>query len=249
MKIQPFRNFTDEERDTWKLLFRNLEYSRTHQAHPIFPKGVKALGLCEDLPDLDEVNEILMDFTGWQGVPVEGLEDFESFYPGLAERKFPIGNFIRDRQDITYTPAPDIFHDLYGHLPHLTDPDFAQFCENYGRLASRYLGQPERIIKLERFFWFTGEFALVETPNGRRIFGGGILSSKGECDYSLSDKPTVRPFSVKEITDQDYRIDIMQETLFLLESPEQLYNSLSELESIIEDTPALIDAAKGKKTS
>ena len=229
MKLQTPKKFNETEHDTWCRLFKNLEHSRQHQAHPTFAKGVEILEIShERIPDIVEVNKLLKNATGWQGAMVEGLEENEDFFTGLRNRTFPIGNFIRDADDISYTPEPDIFHDLYGHLPWLADPDMAEFMYQFGVESCKYLEDPEALKKFGRLFWFAVEFPLIQTSKGKRIFGGGILSSYGESNYCLSDKPNVLDFDVGVIRDKDYRIDVMQEDIFILKNPEQLYNCLPD---------------------
>lgn len=240
MLVQRQKAFTDKEHQTWSILFSNLERCRREQAHPIFSLGVEKLGLTANrIPDLDEVNRRLDSLTGWRGVPVEGLEDNASFFEGLAHKEFPIGNFIRAARDVNYTPAPDIFHDLYGHLPLLTDPLYAHFCFEFGQRAAKHSDNPAAMEIWGRLFWFGVEFPLVETPAGRRIFGGGILSSLGESDYSLSNKPLVLPFDVRAIVDRTYKIDDLQPTLFVLKRPEQLYGCLPEYETLVNQRLAM----------
>jgi len=222
--------FELHEHDTWRRLHARLDHCRHAQAHPLFAAGLDALGIGgAGIPDLELVNRQLFALTGWRGVEVAGLEDGRSFFAMLGRREFPIGAFIRDAKDLSYTPAPDVFHDLYGHLPFLADRDYAAFCERFGQIASRYATSAERLRELERVFWFGVEFPLVETAAGRRIFGGGILSSFGESSYALSDAPEVRPFDLDEILRQEYRIDEMQQRLFVLDRPETLYGCLTAL--------------------
>jgi len=229
MQQVPFRKFTSEENETWRLMYETQTAKRDRQIWEVFSQGIDELGFSgEGVPDLDRVNRRLRSLTGFEGVPVVGLEEDRSFYAMLAERKFPIGNFIRDRHDLSYTPAPDVFHDLYGHLPFLADRDYADFCAELGRLATSVADDPEALKQYARLFWFTIEFGLVETPAGRRIFGAGIASSIGECDYALSSEPEVVPFSVDAIRFQDFKIDEFQRKLFLLQRPEDLYGCLSE---------------------
>jgi phenylalanine-4-hydroxylase len=235
VKKQLERQYSQEEHNTWHILFDGLTYCRAYQAHPLFNLGVTKLGLTSsEISSLADVNQRLQALTGWQGAAVEGLEDPISFFAALANREFPVGNFIRDAMDVSYTPAPDVFHDLYGHLPFLADPDYANFCQDFGQRAMRFAEDPVLIKQFETLFWFGVEFPLIKTSAGLRIFGGGILSSAAESDYCLSSQPKRQPFNVEAIRFRPYAIDQMQDCLFVLEEPEQLYNSLDELEGLIE---------------
>ncbi len=226
-----FRKFTPEEHQVWSLLFERQTPKRAEQIVDLFSDGVKSLGLSsKHVPDLDTVNFILQKKTGFRGVPVEGLEDAIDFFPMLARREFPIGNFIRDPKDLSYTPAPDVFHDLYGHLPFFTDIAYADFCHRFGERASRFVNNPEILRQFERLFWFTVEFALIKTPKGKRIFGAGIASSFAECRYALSDEPEVLPFNLEIIRNQEFQVDRFQDRIFILENVSQLYGSLDEFE-------------------
>jgi phenylalanine-4-hydroxylase len=229
-KSQPQKELGQEGTETWQRILSEHSQTREAQVCDLFHKGLKLLNISKDhIPTLTEINAMLKELTGFEGVFVDGLEDANSFYPLLANRKFPVGNFIRDKQDITYTPEPDIVHDMYGHLPFFTDKPYADFCQKFGEMASHFINQPEALRQFERFFWFTIEFGLIKTAQGLRVFGAGIASSTGECEYALSGKPKVLPFNVDIIRHQEFRIDIMQETLFVLESYEQLYQSLDTL--------------------
>ncbi len=225
MAPSQFKVFSSVEHETWKRLFDNLDFARQNQATPIFVKGLEALGItAEKIPSLDDVNLKLKKLTGWQGVVEDGFKPPQAFFEGLARREFPIGNFIRDKQDLNYTPAPDVFHDLYGHMPFLADPDYAQFCEDFGKAVMSYAKTEEQLNECDSLFWYGVEFPLIETPKGRRIFGGGILSSYNECHYSLSDKPRVERFVPKVVRKTPFRIDVMQDLLFVLESEKDLYD-------------------------
>ncbi|MBI1860963.1 MAG: phenylalanine 4-monooxygenase [Deltaproteobacteria bacterium] len=238
MKTQQLRQFTEGDHRTWQKLFDRQTPLRNVQMHPIFARGLEKLGIAErGVPDLDDVNRRLKKITGFEGVPVEGLEQGQSFFVGLQERKFPLGNFIRDERDLNYTPAPDIFHDLYGHIPFFADKDYAEFCRKAGDAAASLEGDADKQRQFERFFWFTIEFGLVETPKGRRIFGAGIASSFSECAYALSTEPDVVPYTVEAVRSQEYRIDMMQKRLFVMQSPEELYNSLDQVIEKIKTTP------------
>lgn len=228
----PYREFSPAEHDVWRQLFSRQAVKRDLQIWDLFSRGINALGFTADrIPDINEVNEKLEKLTGFKGVPVQGFEEPESFYQMLAEREFPIGYFIRDPKDLGYTPAPDVFHDLYGHLPFLIDQKYADFCQDIGARTVKFKQRPDLLRQWERLFWFTVEFALVKTPKGNRIFGGGIASSISECEFALSDKPEVLPFDLEVIRQREFKIDEFQRTIFILESPEQLYSCLDEYES------------------
>jgi phenylalanine-4-hydroxylase len=196
---------------------------------PLFERGLEELGITEErIPDLSDVNEKLKAKTGFKGIAVTGFEDPKSFFPMLARREFPVGNFIRDKRDLNYTPAPDVFHDLYGHLPFFVDRQYANFCQKFGEYGSEFLNDDRKLKEWDRLFWYTIEFALLETSAGRRIFGAGIASSYGECAYSLDpvSGPTVVPFDPEVIRHQDFKIDEMQKKLFLIQDLEDLYGCL-----------------------
>lgn len=223
-------SWTDSEHATWKAVVEKHRTTRELLLCETFLNGVETLGFSDTrIPDLDEVNLILESRTGFKGVFVKGLEEGPSFFQMLARREFPIGCFIRSRDDLNYTPAPDVIHDLYGHLPFYTDRNYADFCYEFGKAACRYANRPGVLRQFERFFWFTIEFGLLKTARGPRIFGAGIASSLAECDYALSGRPEVRPFDIDSVRHQEFRIDEMQKVLFCLESVDQLYGSLDEL--------------------
>lgn len=228
-----FKSYSKAEKDTWRTLFSNLISCQGELAHPIFAEGLEKLGIGPELPDMDEVNRKLRMLTGWQGAAVTGLDGPEVFFDKLRHKLFPIGNFIREATDLNYTPAPDVFHDLYGHMPFFADQKFADFCLEFGQTACRYLDQPRKLRQFERLFWFGVEFPLVLVDGKKKIFGGGILSSHSECYYSVSDKPDVQPFDLRVIRDQEYRIDVIQNRLFILENPDQLYGCLSKFCEIL----------------
>ena len=232
MTVSEFKKWTEKEHETWRKLYSRLDRCRERQAVPEFAEGLKVLGIGPDaIPNMEQVNQKLASISGWRGVPVTGFVEVADFFAGLTRKEFPIGNFIRDDMDLSYTPAPDVFHDLYGHLPLFVDRAYGDFCQKFGEVACRYAGNEEVLKQFDRLFWFGVEFPLLRTAEGVRIFGGGILSSLGESDYSLSDKPKVESFDVERIRHQDFHIDVFQDTLFLLDSKEQLFSCLRAFEA------------------
>jgi phenylalanine-4-hydroxylase len=196
----------------------------------IFHSGLATLDIeAKKIPQLWEINDTLEKMNGFNGVYVTGLEDGKFFYPMLAKRLFPVGNFIRNKRDLSYTPEPDMIHDLYGHIPFLVDRDYAQFCQKIGETACRFIDDDQKFHQFERFFWFTIEFGLIKTDDGPRAFGAGIASSIGECDFALSGGPEVIDFDIELMINQEFRIDEMQNKLFILDNKEQLYGCVEEL--------------------
>ena len=222
--------FTENEIKTWSTVLSLHLETREFQIVDLFHTGLDTLKITPDkIPQLSDINMILEKNSGFKGVYVDGLENGKSFYTMLAKKIFPIGNFIRKPEQLSYIPEPDMIHDLYGHIPFLVDKEYAAFCQKFGEVACKFIDDDEKFHKFERFFWFTIEFGLIKTNNGPRIFGAGIASSIGECEFSLSYMPKVVDFDIDAIINQEFRIDQMQKKLFLLRDKYQLYDSIDEL--------------------
>ena len=220
----PQRIFTDEEHDVWRTLYKRQMDVLPKRAIGQFMDSIKALGINQNrIPDFAEVNEILMERTGWQVVPVPGLIPEEPFFELLANRRFPSGNFIRSRQQLDYIQEPDVFHDLFGHVPILVDPVFADYMEDFGHggLKAAKLGLLDKIARL---YWYTVEFGLIQEPEGLRIYGAGILSSPTESVFSLeSPSPHRIKFDVKRVLQTHFQIDDFQDNYFVIDSFKQLF--------------------------
>lgn len=189
-------------------------------------EGLSHLNFSEEqIPQLPDINSVLNKMTGWCVEPVPALIDFDRFFYLLANRKFPAATFIRKRKDFYYLQEPDIFHELFGHCPLLTNKHFADFTARYGQLGLK-ASHKER-IKLARLYWFTVEFGLLQKGNSWEVYGGGILSSVGETAYCETNRPEHHKFDILEVLRTPYRIDIMQPIYFYM-------NSLEELESLSE---------------
>ncbi|MDE1152649.1 MAG: phenylalanine 4-monooxygenase [Micavibrio sp.] len=221
----PQRRFTEDEHDTWKTLYKRQTKILPGRAINMFMDSLSTLGINQDrIPEFSEVNEILMKRTGWQVVPVPGLIPDEPFFELLANRRFPAGNFIRQKDQLDYIQEPDVFHDLFGHVPILADATFANYMEEYGKggLKAAKLGQ---ISKLARLYWYTVEFGLIEEPEGLRIYGAGILSSPTESVFALeSDSPHRIKFDLKRLLQTRYQIDDFQDNYFVIDGFKQLFD-------------------------
>ncbi|MEJ2535416.1 MAG: phenylalanine 4-monooxygenase [Gammaproteobacteria bacterium] len=218
-------HYSEEENAVWREL---ITRQRPMLEGRVCDEYIRALDLMDfptdRIPQLHEVSEVLRDHTGWSVAPVPALIDFTSFFQLLANRQFPAATFIRRREDMDYLQEPDIFHEIFGHTPLLTDYRFAAFTEAYGKAG---LAADKRDhAMLARLFWFTVEFGLIRTGEGLRSYGAGLVSSPGELLYAMeSETPDRRPFDPLDALRTPYRIDIYQTVYFVLDS----YDTLFEL--------------------
>lgn len=209
-------HWSDEENSVWHdLITRQLACVKA-QACDEFLFGLDLLKLPVDrVPQLSEVSAVLKRTTGWQCQPVPALIGFERFFRLLAERKFPVATFLRTRDDFDYLQEPDIFHEIFGHCPLLTNPSFADYTQAYGQMGLN--ASKEQRVYLARLYWFTVEFGLLDTADGVKIYGGGILSSPKETQYALTGQGVERkPLAIMDVLRTPYRIDILQPVYYML---------------------------------
>ena len=215
--------YSAEEHATWRdLMKRQIPLLNGRACNP----WIRAFGEMnfptDRIPQLKEISEILQKHTGWSVAAVPALIGFTEFFGLLANRQFPVATFIRRREDFDYLQEPDVFHELFGHTPPLTDHRFAAFVEAYGQAG--LAANPKDHAMLARLFWFTVEFGLVNTDEGLRAYGAGIMSSPGELLYALdSEKPLRKPFDPVDALRTPYRIDIMQPVYFVIDSFDDLF--------------------------
>lgn len=218
---QCWESFTAEDHAVWDLLFaRQVDLLGTRVVSAFFD-GIDLLKLSHPgVPDLDELNGILEPRTGWRTVAVPGLVPDEIFFGMLSERIFPVGNFIRKREQLDYLEAPDCFHDLFGHIPMLAHHDFAGMAEHIGRLglAAIAAGEGQRAARL---YWHSVEFSLAREHGELKILGAGLASSFGESHFSLESGDVERlPFSVERAVHTPYRHDAFQPRYLVSEALE-----------------------------
>lgn len=231
-------HYTGEENAVWHELITRQTKIVEGRGCDEYLRGVELLNLPHDrIPQCKEISAVLQDITGWSLEPVPALIPFQKFFDLLANRKFPAATFIRTREEMDYLQEPDIFHEVFGHCPLLTNQAYADFTENYGKLG--LTASKEDRALLARLYWFTIEFGLINTASGLRAYGGGILSSKGETVYCVeSDEPQRKPLDVIDALRTPYRIDIMQPIYFVINSFDTLFD-LIEMDLI-----ALIQEAR-----
>jgi phenylalanine-4-hydroxylase len=223
---QPWSSYTPAEHEIWRLLFRRQETILHERACREFLDGLVGLGVAADgIPDFRRLNDALDAATGWTIVAVPGLVPDAVFFEHLANRRFPSTCFIRRADQLDYLQEPDVFHDIFGHVPMLMNPVFADYMQAYGQGGLKALGLGS-LDRLARLYWYTVEFGLIRTAGGLRIYGSGIVSSKGESIYCLeSPAPNRLGFDLLRIMRTRYRIDDFQETYFVIDSFDQLFDA------------------------
>ncbi|NNC72687.1 MAG: phenylalanine 4-monooxygenase [Sphingomonadaceae bacterium] len=220
---QDWAAYSQEDHHTWDLLFERQVEQLPGRASQAFLDGIDVLSLSKPgIPDFEELSEKLMELTGWQVVAVPGLVPDDVFFDHLANRRFVAGNFIRRPDQLDYLQEPDVFHDVFGHVPLLANPAFGDYMAAYGRGGLRAL-EFGSLNKLARLYWYTVEFGLIEEEGALRIFGAGIVSSHGESIFALDDpSPNRIGFDLKRVMRTNYRIDDFQQVYFVIPSFEEL---------------------------
>ena len=220
---QGWENYDADEHAVWDLLFERQARLLPGRASEAYLRGLDVLKLSKPgIPDFEELSERLMKLTGWQVVAVPGLVPDDVFFDHMANRRFVAGNFIRTRDQLDYLQEPDVFHDVFGHVPMLADPRFADYLEAYGRGGLRAM-EFGALKQLSRLYWYTVEFGLIDEPEGLRIYGSGIVSSSAESLFSLEDpSPNRIAFDLKRVMRTDYRIDDFQQNYFVIPSFDEL---------------------------
>jgi phenylalanine-4-hydroxylase len=221
---QDYDSYTAADHDTYRRLYERQAALLPGLASDAFIAALPSLGVKDRIPRFEEINERLHQATGWEIVGVPGLIPEVPFFTLLANRKFPVTDWIRTPQEFDYIVEPDIFHDLFGHVPLLFNPVFADYVQRYGQggLKANELGACEQ---LSRLYWYTIEFGLIRERDGLRAYGAGILSSSGELRYAVtSPEPQRVPLALERTMRTRYKIDSFQQTYFVIDSFQQLFD-------------------------
>jgi phenylalanine-4-hydroxylase len=220
---QGWERYTAEDHGVWKTLYERQSKLLPGRACDEFVQGMQALPIgAAQIPDFRRMSDVLMKHTGWQVVAVPGLVPDEVFFDHLANRRFPAGQFIRRADQLDYLEEPDVFHDVFGHVPMLMNPVIADYIQAYGvgGLRAQKLGV---LTNLARVYWYTVEFGLLEQHDGLRIYGSGIVSSYSETIFALEDRsPNRLRFDLERVMRTRYRIDDFQETYFVIRGLREL---------------------------
>lgn len=234
---QIYENYTREDFAVWQLLFDRQTGLLDRYASKSYIRALARVGFtAADIPRFDHIENKLQSLTGWRISVVPGHVPARDFFAMLADRIFPATCWLRTMKELDYIEEPDMFHDVYGHVPLLANEAYASFMQAFGNLALRWYDNPAAVEILSRIYWFTIEFGLIEEAGDIHIYGAGILSSPGETQYSMSDKPLLQQFDTHEVVNTSFRTDIIQERYFVINSFLQLKNILVETEHILLNT-------------
>jgi phenylalanine-4-hydroxylase len=226
---QQYDRYDAEAHDVWRILYERRMGALQRTGSEVFLRGMERIGLApERVPDLADVNRRLTASTGWAAVGVGGFIPAAQFFRCLAQRRFPTTLTVRPRAQLDYLPEPDIFHDVFGHVPLHAHPVFADFLQRFGALAAEAESEAETAA-LARLFWFTVEFGLVRERGQVKVYGSGLISSHGDAANALGAACDRRPFSLAAVVAQPFEIDRLQDVLFVVDSFDQLFEAVETL--------------------
>lgn len=229
---QYYDRYTKEDQEVWRILYDRQMKLVQNYAYRDYLEALETMPINGDrIPDFEEINKVLYKATGWELVSVPGLIPVQAFFTHLATKAFPVTHWMRKREKIDYLQEPDLFHDLFGHVPLLMNPVYASYLAAYGRGGARAfrMGNQSYLEMLARLYWYTVEFGLIKEDDAIKIYGAGILSSPGEVVFSIDDpSPNRLAFDLERILRTDFIISDFQETYWVIDSIEQLFESTTQ---------------------
>ena len=227
---QNYDRYEPDDHDVWRILYERRMATLRETGSAVFLEGMRRIGLQGDrVPRLSDINARLSARTGWSAVGVTGFIPAHQFFRCLAQRRFPTTLGVRPRQQLDYLPEPDIFHDVFGHVPLHADPVFADFLQRFGALATRATSE-EETVAMARLFWFTVEFGLIRENGEIKVFGSGLISSHGDAANALGLRCDRRPFDLDAVMRQPFEIDRFQDVLFVIDSFDALFEAVGEVQ-------------------
>ena len=228
---QIYKNYTTEDFNVWKTLFNRQMEALRPTVSVSYLEAIERIGFTDiQIPDFAAVNKILDATTGWKIEVVPNICPDAKFFECSANGIFTSTCWLRMMSQLDYLEEPDMFHDVFGHMPLLTNKAYADFFRDFGKVAERYIDNSEAIQLLSRIYWYTIEFGMIEENNELKIYGAGIISSFGETKHAIDNKTQKLPFDIDEIINTPYRTDIIQDKYFVIHSFEQLYQSIATIE-------------------
>lgn len=232
---QVYSNYTTEDFMVWNVLFSRQMHALEASASKDYLDAVQTIGFHEDeIPDFNKVNARLASLTGWKIITVPGICPPADFFQLLAQKTFTCTCWLRKMEELDYLEEPDMFHDVFGHVPLLTNPVYCDFFQALGNLALEHIEDQDIIDMLERLYWFTIEFGLIRQKGELKIYGSGIISSIGETRHALGGSRK-HEFDAGKIMAHHFRTDIMQDDYYVIDSFSQLVNALPEIKERLEE--------------
>jgi phenylalanine-4-hydroxylase len=229
---QHYENYKQEEHEVWKLLFDRQEKNLQAKASKEYKDCLKKLAPClnaDSIPKFEEMNSFFKEHTNWEIQVVPGLIPVDEFFDLLAEKKFCSSTWLRKREQIDYLEEPDMFHDIFGHIPLLINPTFSKFAQEFGKLGQQFKNDEEMLRRLQRIYWFTIEFGLIREKGELKVYGAGIASSYGETNHIFESELQHLEYNIHEVMKCEFHTDSIQDKYFVIESFEDLINSIQEL--------------------
>jgi len=232
---QNYDKYTDEDRLVWRTLFDRQAENLKGVASQSYLDAIDIVGFRNDkIPDFNELNSILGEQTGWSMYVVPCISPQKQFFELLSERKFTATTWLRKMSQLDYLEEPDMFHDVFGHVPLLSNKPYTGFFHGISEIALKHIDNPKAVEMLGRIYWFTIEFGLIRENGDLKIYGAGILSSSGETAYCQSEDSTKYEYDVHQILTTPFYTDKIQDKYFIIDSFDQLYGSLGEIEEELE---------------
>lgn len=234
MLKQEYRKYTEEDHEVWAYLYREQMKHLPGKMTADYFRGIEVVGFEPNkVPRFTKINAGLKETTGWQVYVVPGLIDNKPFFEHLSRREFPATTWLRKRSQLNYIEEPDMFHDVFGHVPLLSVPRFCDYLQALSEITLAHIENPSVVEVAARLYWYTVEFGLIREEGDLKIYGAGITSSPGESRFCLTDEATHLPYDVKTIFETPYIKDKFQAQYFVIESYEQLFDSIPEIEERI----------------
>ena len=229
---QQFENYTQEDFKVWETLFErqveNLQ-DKSCQEYLECLRELNPVLNSANIPRFEELNNVLFKKTGWTIEVVPGLIPVGDFFELLSQKKFCSSTWLRSMAQLDYLEEPDMFHDIFGHIPLFMNKEYGDFAQQMGRIGVQFKKSEDVLLELQRLYWFTIEFGLLKTTE-TKIYGAGIISSFSETNIVYESETEILPFNLDEIINADFRNDTIQTKYFLLESFDQLYEALNKYE-------------------
>jgi phenylalanine-4-hydroxylase len=229
--------YTAEDQKVWKLLFeRQYENLKTKGAQDY----IKSLDLMKpvlnenEIPEFSKMNDWFESQTGWKIEVVPGLIPVEEFFELLSQKRFCSSTCLRSLKNLDYLEEPDMFHDTFGHIPLLANPVYSKFVYEFGKLGKKHIHDKEKLLQLQRLYWFTIEFGVIKEAGSIKSYGAGIISSFGETNQIHNQEANFFPFDIEAILNKPFKTDVMQEDYFVIESLEQWFESLEKVKQLLE---------------